>query len=241
MTIISLHMPKTAGTSFKASLMHYFGSGYLDDYDFPISKPPEARHAEALSKSRSIAESGLGDITCIHGHFLPIKYRAVSAIEPVTFVTWLRDPVMRLLSHYHYWQTSYDPQTSAPHHKRVIDEAWTLEKFCLSEYFKNIYSQYLWCFPLESFSFIGISEYYEEDLRDFSDLYLSSSLQPQCKNVGKRGGSSRELEPDFLDAVREFHAADMELYQRALKYRKDRIASAMSQRVAGSTEAKDMQ
>ena len=38
---------------------------------------------------------------CIHGHFLPLSYRHLARRADVRFVTWLREPIDRLLSHYH--------------------------------------------------------------------------------------------------------------------------------------------
>lgn len=225
MTIISLHMPKTAGTSFKASLMSHFGHGYQTDNDFPISKPPEVRHREALAMGGALSTLELDKVACIHGHFLPVKYLALSAVKPLTFVTWLRDPVARLLSHYNYWQASYDPETSAPHHKRVIEEAWTVEQFCLSEQFRNIYSQYLWGVSLENFAFVGVSEHYQEDFRDFCERYLSAHLEPRYENVAKDMRSEIRLNDDFLEEVRSFHFSDMELYRRALEYRNQRLSA----------------
>ena len=46
------------------------------------------------------------------------------------FVTWLREPLQRLVSHYYYWQRSYDPAAddTSSLHRRVVEEAWTLQK-----------------------------------------------------------------------------------------------------------------
>ena len=169
MTIISEHLPKTAGTSLAASLADHFGDGLHRDYDDKaISKPIAQRCREALTAALDIADQGLPDTDCVHGHFLPLKYLLLGTRCELTFVTWMREPVARLLSHYYYWQASYDPATAAPHHRQVIEQGWTLEQFCLSEQFRNIYTQYLWGFPLENFDFIGITEHYADDLRAFS-------------------------------------------------------------------------
>lgn len=229
MTIISVHLPKTAGTSFEASLTDHFGGGFRRDYDDqPITKPVAVRGREALTAALDIAEQGLPAIDCVHGHFLPLKYLLLDTCCELTFITWMREPVARLLSHYFYWQSSYDPATSAPHHRQVIELGWTLEQFCLSEQFRNLYTQYLWGFPLEKFAFIGISENYPEDLREFSRRYLGTELEAQRKNTTVCTGQRRELEPELLARVRRFHAADIALYQRALQLRQARLGPAAS-------------
>jgi len=226
MTIISVHLPKTAGTSFAASLTDHFGNGFRRDYDDQaISKPVALRCREALTAALDIAERGLPGVDCVHGHFLPVKYLLLDTRCDLTFVTWMRDPVARLFSHYFYWQSSYDPATAAPHHRQVIEQGWTLEQFCLSEQFRNIYTQYLWGFPLEKFAFIGISEHYPEDLLEFSRRYLDTDLEIRRKNATVTAYRHRDLEPDLIERVRHFHAADIALYQRALQLRQARLAA----------------
>jgi len=224
MTIVSLHMPKTAGTSFKMSLEAHFGERYRDDYgDLPISRPLQERLAQADSSGFALEQTGLGTVECVHGHFLPIKYRKLSEKQPLTFVTWLRDPATRILSHYNYWRESYDPLNSAPHHRRVIEEQWSVEKFCLSKEFRNIYSQYLWEFPLQNFAFVGISEHYREDLHYFSKSYLGTMIEPCCENVTPKGGSVSRVDKALLEKIRRFHAADCSLYEKALQLRSARM------------------
>jgi hypothetical protein len=224
MTIISLHLPRTAGTSFKASLVAHFGEHFREDNnDQAISQPVHQRCKAALSAGMAIAEQGLDEVKCVHGHFLPVKYLLHGTRRDLTFVTWMRDPMARLISHYYYWQESYDEKTAAPHHRQVIEERWTLEQFCLSEKFRNIYTQYLWGFPLENFAYIGISEHYREDMREFSERFLSVNLTPQHHNATAYRHTRPHLDETFLDKVRDFHAADMKLYLRALQWRQARL------------------
>jgi hypothetical protein len=235
MTIISVHLPKTAGTSFGESLKMHFGAGYRDDYaDKVIVNSVDDRCRYALSASRLLVEQGLGNIECVHGHFMPVKYLALGNKRDLTFVTWLREPVARMISHYYYWQQSFDEQTAAPHHRQVVEQRWTLERFCLSEQFRDIYTQYLWGFPIEKFAFVGISEYFQEDLPEFSQRYLSTHLEAQHRNMGKLN-SRRAMDEGFLREVRDFHAGDMQLYQTALALRLSRHASAPSTTTASSS------
>ena len=154
---------------------------------------------------------------------MPVKYQRLDARCALTFVTWMREPVARLLSHFEYWRGSYDEKTAAPDHRQVIEEGWTLEQFCLSERFRNIYTQYLWGFPIENFDYVGITEHYSEDMLEFSERFLSASLQFRCLNVTGYGAPSRIADEVFLEKVRDFHAADLQLYQRALQWRLARL------------------
>ena len=42
-----------------------------------------------------------------------------------------------------------------------MEKGWSLERFCLGPEVRNIYSQFLYGFLLEYFSFIGTTEFYE--------------------------------------------------------------------------------
>lgn len=226
MTIISLHLPKTAGTSFRLSLASYFGDRYRGDYDDQaISKKAFERHRQALLSSVKICSQKWDDVDCVHGHFLPFKYRPLSLVRDISFITWMREPVARLISHYDYWQESYDERTAAPHHRQVIEQAWTLEQFCLSEKFRNIYSQYLWCFPLDNFAFVGISEHYQEDFYYFASRFLTAEMVPRRENITRKTSSRHKLDEGFLEKVRAFHAKDIGLYRRALELREIRLSS----------------
>ncbi len=75
--IVSLHMPKTAGNSFKVVLEEHFGDAMKSDYaDYPMNVSPAVRHRQAVEGCLATAKAraDFGDIRCIHGHFLPIKY-----------------------------------------------------------------------------------------------------------------------------------------------------------------------
>jgi len=223
MTLVSLHLPKTAGTSFGSSLRDHFGDTLLEDYgDEGISKSRTERNLSALLSGVRIGRQGLDEINCVHGHFLPLKYRLLARRQDLEFVTWMRDPIDRMVSHFNFWQETYDRETSAQHHRVVVEEGWTLKQFCCSPKFRNIYSQYLWGFPLQRFAFIGITEHYEEDLEYFSGRFLSDSLWHQRLNATTSETAS-PIDAEFRLKLEAFHHKDMSLYRQACRSRETRL------------------
>lgn len=218
--LISAHLPKTAGVSFFAALKWGFPSGLQRDYeDVPINTPLRERIASAFRKGVSNIDGDFSGIRCIHGHFLPVKYLPLATMRGnVDFITWMRNPVDRVVSHYRYWRRNFDPAKSQPLHRRVVEEDWSLEAFCLSPEMRNLYGQFLYAFPLESFRFIGITEHYEEDLADFSRRYLGADAAVERLNAAPDGGD-RGADPGLRREIEQFHADDMALYDRALAYR----------------------
>lgn len=222
--IISLHLPKTAGMSFGKSLSEFYGDNILFDYeDTPMAKSKYDRAYEALSAGIKISKKGLGNYECVHGHFLPAKYLLLSEKIEIKFITWMRDPVERMLSHYYYWKRSYDPKRAVSHHKKFIEEDWSLERFCLGSEFQNIYKQYFWGFPEENFDFVGIVEYYQEDLTYFSHKYFAKNIPLFQVNTAGDLGDRYMINAEFRKKIELHHKDDMEIYRKFLKAREFRI------------------
>lgn len=216
--LISVHLPKTAGTSFCAALEETYGDRLVRDYeDKPIRTPVEERNKAALRNSRLNQEKDYSNVKCIHGHFLPVKY---SLCKGTRFVTWVRHPLARLKSHYTYWKRNYHPERASLLHRRMINENWSLDRFCMAAELKNLYSQYLWNFPLEKFDFIGITEHYESELLYFSKIILKAELKAHRKNTNPSQINPITFESKAsIERIQLFHEKDILLYKRALSIR----------------------
>ena len=84
--LVSLHIPKTAGTSFAEVLKAWFGDGYVDHL------PPDV-------PERPVTGAGL----CVHGHFPAHRgYSAAGRYPGAQMITVLRDPFERMMSYWRY-------------------------------------------------------------------------------------------------------------------------------------------
>jgi len=219
--LISLHLPKTAGQSFFTSLSEYDDYRILRDYaDFPMNASSLKRNGNAVIQCVLNGFRNYREYDCIYGHFLPLKYLLYSRKEKnVKFITWMRDPVERLASHYYFWISKDHPKNAHPLRRQIIKEKWSLERFCLSTELKNLYSQFLWGFPLEWFDFIGITEYYESEIEYFSKKFLGHSLNVHHRRVNPRKQPTSYFvdKPLLREKIIQYHREDMELYQKALQ------------------------
>ena len=213
-TIISVHIPKTAGSSFKKILEAYFEDKILFDYeDAPINTPPFFRKYKALKDSFLTPKRLHGNARCIHGHFMPYKYSRLDRNKTL-FVTWLRNPLERMISHYKYWIRTYTPQ-SPRLHRKIVEEKWSLEDFCFSPATRNFYAQFLWSFPLELFDFIGITESFDEDLQVFGQKFLSKeALKSESENVAPPEAARFSPSESFRVRFEDFHAEDYRMYRK---------------------------
>jgi len=219
--IISLHLPKTAGTSFAAALETHFQTRlFIDNADLPINTPQYERNRAAIEANLRYADSDLSDVECIHGHFLPINYLLMGYKREPKFVTWMRNPVERVLSHYYFWKKTYKPGKVPSHHRKVVEEDWSIERFCLGPEVRNLYWQFLWGFPIDYFDFIGITEFYENDFAYFVQHYLGCDhIEPKRLNVSGKERGAYQIDRSFRNDIEAFHGRDIDLYQRALEKR----------------------
>lgn len=216
--LVSLHMAKTAGTSFAVALRAHYGEDLREDYSMlPINRRRGVREWEAMRAGFFVRRGLTAEIRAIHGHFLPVMYRIALHDRPVHYVTWLRDPVERLVSNYHYWRRQSHgatPEQRVRH--RMAREDWSLERFCLGPEFRNLYRQYLWGFDPRRFAFIGITERYEEDLDYFARHFLDGAATATHARANPERDSERYLvDPSLRARIERHHAADMALYRWA--------------------------
>jgi len=217
--IVSLHMPKTAGTTFADMLARSVGSSnFNSDYDDkPLHAPLVACRLAALKAGLWGARLDAG--SCVHGHFLAYKYRR-TLLDGGAFVTWLRDPVERLRSHYDFWRDRHQPSFSEVTHQRMLDENWSFERFALGREMRNVYSRFLWRFPLTNFAFVGITEHFEEDLKAFTERFSRFSGIPSTPQ-NQRADHPPRIDRELVNRIERWHASDMALYNQAVKWRNE--------------------
>lgn len=222
--IVSLHMPKVGGNSFLVALKEVFSGRVYEDYgdmsDLQRYFMRELSFEEVLSDASKVSD--VQSVDCVHGHFLAAKYDTPE-YDCAHFVTWLRDPVDRLVSHYNFFIRSYVEETAGPLFKRIIKEEWSLEDFCFSNEYRNIYTQYLRNFPVRRFSFVGVLEFYNEDLEYFSSKFLGAPATPFLINAGRNSCEKYKIDPGLRRAIEEFHALDVDLYRAALVFRGSKL------------------
>ncbi|MEN1941331.1 hypothetical protein WCE41_09355 [Luteimonas sp. MJ246] len=219
--LVSLHLPKTAGTSFAETLRAASGDGYRDDYaDLPMQYAALRRRMQAVRGGLAMRGRVAADATCIHGHFLALKYRIALGRRPARWITWMRDPVQRLASHYAFWRRDYDGGDPAqPLRNRMLREQWTFERFALGPELRDVYRQYLWGFDPARFDFVGITEHYHADLERLARRLGWKAVAAAALVNPERGESGYDIDPRLRARIARHHAGDIALYRWALARR----------------------
>jgi hypothetical protein len=215
--LISVHIPKTGGTTFRDILVHQFGDRlYLDYQDRPLAHNRLRRNLHALLARRKAAGVA-SKYACVHGHFLPLKY---SLVAGASFAIWLRDPAERVVSRYYHWIRQLERgETLHGRHARVLpDRPVGLDEFVELPHYHEVYHQYLWNFGIERFDFVGITERYDDSLRAFVAMYGLSDVQ--CRdhlniNPGKES-ACYDIPAALRARIAQRNRRDHVIYEQAL-------------------------
>ena len=173
--LLSIHVPKTGGTSLKQVLLARFGSKLHLDYGYDTN-----------------IENTETDISAIHTHNPYVVYKDI--LEKPRVLTILREPLDRAISHYYYWLNLPSTEDPEPHgemyQKFFLDQKPDLVKFLLSDehWMKNIYTQHF-LYPLskpEDFWFIGFLETFDEDIADLQKSLGLEITKPPVENKGQK-------------------------------------------------------
>ncbi len=216
---VSVQLPRANGNAFVQILHDIFKEKLaFDTGDRPLWYDEETRqrHAREMSITK-LTENFPDDCRCVHGGFLPVKYVALQKYHRLAFVTWFRDPVTRMVSHYHAWRKKFKPGQVAAIRERMHVENWSLEGFCRQVEMQNIYSQFLWRMPPEQFDFIGIAEHFERDIQLFAKMF-SLELEIPCLKEFldlEREAEQFPISKALRNYIQSTNQADMILYEKA--------------------------
>jgi hypothetical protein len=219
--IVSVHIPKTGGVTFREVLAELAAGRMVQDYaDQPLAPRPywrrlrdRLRHVELPPGTR-----------VVHGHFVAAKYWR--AYPEARYVAWFREPIERLASHYHYWLR--EPDLTHPLCRRVIEEKMSLETFAALPEMRDVHVRFLGGVPVERFAFVGLTERFAEGMELFRRLFCPErAIAAERRNANpERGDAGYELAPATRRALADKNRADLALYARAQdRYEELRLAA----------------
>lgn len=215
---ISVHIPKTAGTSFK-EILHGIAQErlFLDYGDKPLASAyPERKMASLANdadryKAILSAASVSPDLpVVVHGHFLAAKYQWV--FPQAKTLVWLRDPLERLASHYHHWLRNPDLENDTC--MKMLNEQMSLVQFARLAPMSNLYSRFLCGRKLESIAFVGITEEFEKGLRLFARI-LGREPVKLIVNTNANNTGRYPLDKETRQAIMDANKDDMRIYEEA--------------------------
>ena len=212
-----LHIPKTAGSSFRRTMMARFpGSLHLDmwqDGPNPHRTEPETVVAE-FTRSGAFASK----LFC--ATHVPFRYWTLLATQPDTkLITFLREPTARLISDYRYQGTERHPRYQEFRAKFPDFNRFFRDKSAI-----NRMTKHLAAFANEpvdaiidrletDFALVGTQEEYDLCLRLLlAGLGLTTEAHDRKMNVTDESATAIALGDDILAEIRQLNHAATTLF-----------------------------
>lgn len=236
-TLLFYHIPKSAGTSIQTMLGYKYSVNNLYRVYTSQSISP---YGEKWVEDPFYFSKTLSSNTILSRNFTPSKetfvfghiyfkdgFKHFSSAKNITF---LRDPIKRLLSHQKYWEIcrKYYPSANVNRSHvipsgRPIDVAHNLQVYYLSSFSREDPSVSL-AEHLESakhnllnhFDFVGITEHFDESMKALFALFNLGNL-PEIPTVNQFSFKKINVSNEQLTELRKLNWADYELYLFATK------------------------
>jgi hypothetical protein len=216
-----LHVGKTAGTSVQHALFEAMGNAAI--------------FHESLENFDTVSAAELAINDLVIGHFM---YQHVAKLRPDRFlVTFLRDPVQRVISNYHFLKSG---SPVSAYSERAIEAAkvLTLKEFLscddpgvrmISENFQakalayDIRPEHQSAIRdlraeaernLASFDFVGVVEYFDQSMFALSDA-VGVELAIRKVNITAARALAPVAAPDEVELIRRLNPIDLALHAKA--------------------------
>jgi len=217
--LISIHVPKTAGTSFYKSLRDVYGSG--------VARPfRRGNYRRTIERFGSLEDSLTGDKTVVHGHLYYSEVGELQQKHDAKVIAWLRNPVDRLISNYRFFKAGlvvpYRNLKNYELNKHRKDES--LETYARMEENRNVMSKFLSGIDVDDLYFVGIQEHYAEDLEQLGKRLGWPAVE--VVHLNKYELNEQDLKQDKTEIRRliaELNQDDIALYEKAVARRKKRV------------------
>ena len=196
-----VHVPKTAGSSFRIAAEGYFGKNNTF-FDYGQDSSDTNKHIVEL-EYRKNDRLAVGVLLAQRAQFLSghVNYAKYGQFfKAKNIVTFVRDPLQQVKSHYEHFTRHYGYSED-------------FETFVSKPQFSNLQSKYLKGVNVESLGFVGLTEEYEESLGLMNKYYgFDIDFLSLNKNSGKSGGHY-ELTSAEEKLIKKFNKDDFKLYE----------------------------
>lgn len=228
MMLVFLHVPKASGTTLASVIERQYPAGSV--YRAGDTEPRAV--AEAISRR----EVGAPPLRCVMGHMLFGLHQYLD--EPAAYITMLRDPVRRLLSHYAYVRRTPGHYL----HAVVVERRLTFDDYiaCGVSSELNDGQVRLLCGREDAeavaygrvseemleeavanlrthFIAVGVTERFDASVLLFQTLLGWTAVEYEVQNTSERGAGNAGVSDATMTLIRRYNQLDLRLYEQACR------------------------
>ena len=201
--ILSVHIPKTGGVSVRNVLKEQYGPGFVlhywqitDAWGRVLPEVPESAQ-------------------CVHGHFQTDQL--TGKFPDAKLITWVRDPVERVVSSYCHRLRDPDPQH--PVCQELHARKLSLVEYAALPMVRNEMTHFFGSKQPQDFSFIGLMEHFEASLDCMNKVLGCPGAQVRRDNVNpEKKSENYELDPSIRYEIEQLNESDVSLYARCREH-----------------------
>jgi hypothetical protein len=199
--LLSIHIPKTAGTSFYHVL----------EQVYPTGLSPSIKRRNLTGPKEDIID--LSQYPIVHGHVTWEEAAPYCDKEKTKIICWLRNPVDRVLSNYRFFITGLthperNPEVAEMNRHRIHE---SLLEYAEREENRNRMSRFTAGLAPEDFFYIGLVECFDQDLNTLAKLLDWPPFERPHLN---KATSTDAFPLDVREAVANLNVHDMDFYSK---------------------------
>jgi hypothetical protein len=219
--IISIHVPKAAGTTMLALWKQAYGENQvLMDYDDPPGNISANYLIDPLGWLENRPRTLPDNINVVHGHFHPSKY---DLLDNAFRLTMLRHPIDNLISIYCYWKRIPVQPTAVAVHQYFLVNKLDILGLARLPIIQNLYSEtYFGGWDIGRLDFIGKHENRNNDLQRLAKILginIDINLHLNMTNL-----EGENLEKDMITTdqklmcrLENLLASDIHFYEKSFR------------------------
>lgn len=219
--LLSIHVPKTAGTSFYRLLQ----ANYCDQLSVSLRRE---HIMDMQANKQAITDYLIPEISVVHGHITIAEAQPLILRDRPKTIAFLRDPVERVISNYCYFidllrhpeQQQQNPAVYALNKHRIHESIF---EYAAMDENRNVMSQFLSGLPLADYFYLGLQSTYAADIK-----WLGKKLAWPVRKV-QRHNVKTHLKAKYVKVdqgmryyLRKLNAADEALFKEACAIRKQK-------------------
>ena len=202
-SLISIHIPKTAGQTFLQLLKLAYGEEEI----------LQINQGWLQRKGQQLKNLYPERYQVLHGHLPYREYLAPYHHPESLLITFMRDLLERVLSNFRYYRRKKEERLNTG---KTVRHYYDLSTFIELEERRNVMVRFLNGLNLEDLFFLGLQEQFRQDVRLLSKK-LSWNLPEGALEIKRNPTLPKGIvDEEIRQRIAALNQADMELYNQAV-------------------------